>query len=210
MLKTRKKTSFLGKNLDLLLGQHNIDLKNLSMSTGVSVPTIIRMKRNDSNPTVSSLEPLLDFFRVDAESFLYEDMSTPGYQQKQRLGSLIPIPIYLLQEISSGELKAKVTHFIGAAGITSENIFGVRVNGDALTPAFQNNSIVLIDPDLEPREGDYVLCCLGEDKMIVFRQLFIDGKDCFFKPINPGFGGMKQHDNYKILGVIIKSIESYR
>ena len=168
------------------------------------------MKRKNSNPTISSLEPILEFFRVDAQSFLYEDMSTNGYQQKQKLGDLIPIPVYSLQEISNGDLKAKVTHFVGAAGITSENIFGVSVNSDALAPAFQNNSIILIDPELDPREGDYVLCFLGDNNAVFFRQLFMDGKELFFKPVNPGFGGMKHYDNYKILGVIIKSIESYR
>lgn len=210
MLKIRKKSSFLGKNLDFLLAQHKLDLKNLSVSTGVSVPTIVRMKRRNSNPTISSLEPILEFFRVDAHSFLYEDISTHEYQQKQKLGDLIPIPVYSLQEVLSGEAKAKVTHFIGAAGITSKNTFGVNVNGDSLAPAFQNNSIVLIDPDLKPGERDYVLCLLGDDKTVYFRQLFIDGKDFFFKPINPGFGDMKHYDSYKILGVVIKSIETYR
>lgn len=209
-IKIRKKHSYLGKNLDYLLEQHNLDLKNLSLSTGVSVPTIVRMKRSDSNPTVSSLEPILEFFRIDAHSFLYENISDPEYQKKQRLGNLVPVPIYSLEDISNENSKPKVTQFIGAAGITSDKIFGICINSEALLPAFQSNSIVLIDPDLEPREGDYVLCCLGNENMPIFRQIFMDGKEIFFKPINPGFGGMKSYDEYKILGIVIKSIGSYR
>ncbi|CAM4459777.1 MAG: hypothetical protein LEGION0403_FIIPPAGN_01320 [Legionella sp.] len=81
-----------------------------------------------------------------------------------------------------------------------------------MAPAFQNNSIVILDPDLTPVDGDYVLCKFNEEQNTtpVFRQVFIDGNDFYFKPINPGFGDMKHFEEFSILGVVIKSIETYR
>ena len=66
---------------------------------------------------LSSLEPILDFFRIDAQSFLYEDMSSPEYQQKKQLGAFVPVPIYSLQEIASGVLNPKMNSVFFAVRI---------------------------------------------------------------------------------------------
>ena len=210
--KKGKKALFLSSNLTYLLAQHALDIKNLSIETGVPPATLARLRREGNNPTLSSIEPLLDFFRIDMDAFLYEDMSSPNYQNRKKMGDLVHISVYSLEDIASGRKNAKVLKFIGAAGITGENVFGISINSDALAPAFQSNSIVIIDPNLKPVEGDFVLCCLGsgEEDAPVFRQIFIDGSDYYFKPVNPGFGEMKHYESYKILGVVIKSTESYR
>lgn len=210
-LKQRKnKKLHLGKNLDYLLNLHDLDIKNLSIEIGVPPATIARMRKKDCNPTVSTIEPFLNFFRVDMDTFLYEDMSTQEYQNKKTIGNLSYIPVIELADIKNEPKKSKIVKFIGAAGVNGKNIFGINIATASLAPAFQNNSIIIIDPDLKPKEGDYVLCLLGDDVKPMFRQIFIDGSNYFFKPINPGFGEMKFYEKFKILGVIIKSIGTFR
>lgn len=210
-LKKRKKPLFLGINLDYLLAQFGLDIKSLSAETGVPPATIARMRKKGSNPTISSLEPLLDFFRVDMDSLLYEDMSSDTYKNKKAIGNLTYVPIVALHEAHHDRRHTKISKIIGAAGITGKDVFGIDINSDGLAPAFQNNSTVIIDPELKPVEGDYVLCVLGDEQEApVFRQVFMDGKNLYFRPVNPGFGDMKHYEKYHIIGVIIKTIESYR
>lgn len=208
-LKRKKKPSYLGKNIEYLLNLHNIDIKNLAIQTGIPAVTIARMRKNGSNPTISTLEPLLDFFRVDMDTLLYEDVSHPEYQVKKQTGDLVYIPVVEIANVKNIK-SSKIIKFIGAAGITSKHVFGVSIITNTLAPAFQNNSTVIIDPVLSPKESDYVLCCLDEDPTPVFRQVFMDGSQFFFKPINPSFGEMKLHKTFSIIGVVIKSIGSYR
>lgn len=208
---TKMKKCRLGENLDFLLKKHEIDIKNLAMAIGVPASTIARIRRQ-GNPTVATLEPLLDFFRVDMDSLLYADMSHQAYQAKIRSGKLTHIPVFELADVKRDRkvwASSKVSQFVGASGITGKHVFGIHIRTQSLAPAFCNNSIAILDPDLEPREGDYVLCYL-DDEAPVFRQIFIDGNQRFFKPVNPGFGDMQAHKKFKIAGVIIKSIESYR
>lgn len=209
LLKRKKKPSCLGKNIEYLLKLHNIDIKNLAIQTGVPAATIARMRQKNSNPTISTLEPLLDFFRVDIDDLLYKDISHPEYQIKRQTGDLVYIPVIEMANVKDVK-SSKIITFIGAAGITNKQVFGVPIMTNTLAPAFQNNSIVIIDPVLSPKESDYVLCCLDEDPIPVFRQVFMDGSQYFFKPINPGFGEIKFHQRFDVIGVVIKSIGSYR
>lgn len=207
-LARKKKTLYLGKNIENLLKLYKIDIKNLSIQTGIPITSIARMK-NGCNPNVSTVEPLLDFFRIDMDTLLYKDISHSDYQNKKKMGDLICIPVVELKDAKNVK-SSKVLKFIGAAGITNKNVFGISITTNILAPAFQNNSIAIIDPDLVPKEGDYVLCCLDEDPNPVFRKIFMDGSLHFFKPINPGFGEMKFYETFTILGIVIKSIGSFR
>ena len=208
-LERKKKALCLGKNIEYLLKLHNIDVKNLSIQTGIPAATIARMKVKGSNPTVSTIEPLLDFFRIDMDTLLYKDISNPEYQAKKKTGDLVYITVVQLKNAQNVK-SSKIIKFIGAAGITNKHVFGVSITTNTLAPAFQNNSIVVIDPDLAPKESDYLLCCLGDDLNPVFRQIFMDGSQYFFKPINPGFGEMRFYETFTIIGIAIKSIGSYR
>ncbi|CAM4376199.1 MAG: putative HTH-type transcriptional regulator [Legionella sp.] len=207
-----KRKLFLSMNLNHLLKEYGIDSKDLSLETGIPTTTISRLRNECSNPTLSSIEPLLNFFRVKFDDLLYEDMSSDKYQERRKMGELIHIAVYSLEELSTGSRNTKLHKFVTTTGITNPNSFGVAINSEVLAPAFQNNSIVILDPDLNPMDGDYVLCKLNDEPNTppVFRQIFIDGNDLYFKPINPGFGDMKHFDEYFILGVVIKSIETYR
>lgn len=119
---------------------------------------------------------------------------------------LICIPIVELKHAKNLK-SAKILKFINPTGITNKNVFGISISENILSPIFQNNSIAIIDPDLMPKEGDCVLCCLDKDPNPVFRQIFMDENLYFFKSINPK-GEIKIYETFTILGVVIKSISS--
>ncbi|WP_419421550.1 helix-turn-helix domain-containing protein (plasmid) [Legionella sp. D16C41] len=123
MLKNRtNKSVYIGKNLDFLLKEYKIDIKNLSAATGVPAPSISRLKKEGANPTISTLEPLLDYFKIDMKSFLYEDLSDPVYQSKRKIGEVIPIPVFNTDNI--GNTKSSIIKFIASSGITNTNVLG--------------------------------------------------------------------------------------
>lgn len=201
---------FIESNLDYLLRVNHMDIKELSIETGISVPTLFKMRRGGTNPTVSTLQPLLEFFRVTINDFLFEDMNSKEFQRKNKIGEFVHIPVYELKDVTCPLKPAKIIQFIGSAGAMSRSTFGVKANTDSLTPVFHKQSIVVVDPELTAKDNDYVICFLENDKQAVFRQLLMDGSQYFFKPINPGFGGMQAYTQFKILGVAIKSIDYYR
>lgn len=202
----KTKPIYLSKNINYLLNINKIDVKNLSMATGLPPATISRLRRSDTNPTISSLMPLASFFRVDMDALLFKDLSDRSNQINRSLGELVHIPVIAMEELDKWPCKSIIERFVGAAGIPNDNVFGVMVDSNALAPIFQSKSILIIDPDIPPKEGDYVICYLDGDKKAKFRQVFTDGNSWFFKPLNPKFGEIKQHADFKITGTIIKSL----
>lgn len=200
------KAIFLAKNLNFLLGLHKIDMKNLSAATNLPYATIAQIKKTGANPTISSLSPLAEFFRVDIDTLLFQDMTDKHYQSKKRAGELIHIPVMTLSEVKNYPCKTVLEKFIGAAGITNENVFGISIETDSLLPYFRPDSVVIVDPDAKPKNCDIVVCYLDDSTEPTFRQLLIDGSDYFFNPIHPSLGQAKQHEKFKIIGTVIKSL----
>lgn len=207
--KLKSKNRWLHKNLDFLLHKFGLDIKSLSLETNVPPATIVRMKKEDNNPTIATLEPLADFFRIDLHDFLYEDISSEKYQNKKRVGNIQYVAVTNLAEIKKWPMQLEHKIIVGTVGNLNEGAFGICIDTESMAPLFYKNSIIIIDPAIEPKDGDYVFCVL-EKNIPVLRQFFIDGGNYFFRPINPNYGGLVNVKKFTIVGVVVKSIESYR
>ncbi len=213
MLKKLQKISkerFINKNLEFLLSKLSLDIKSLSLETGIPIATIFRMKKDNNNPTLSSLEPLSEFFRVDLHDLLYEDLSSDEYQNKKKIGKTTYLPVINLEDINAWPIQFDSKLYFGAIGHFGEGSFGIAINTNSMSPVFYQNSIVIIDTEMKPKDTDYVFCLLEKNSVPVLRQLFIDGNVYYFKPVNVYSNEMVCTANYKILGIIVKSIENYR
>jgi len=202
-----KKQNHLSSNIEFLLRSQSLDIKNLSILTGVPAPSISRLKREGANPTIATLEPIANYFDIDIETLLYTNVSNSNYNSTRE--SVSEIPIYHLDDVCRNDKIA--IDYMGVHGVKGEHsAYGVRVPSESLKPVFNKGSLLIVDSSIKPQEGDYVLCSTGEDESPVFRQVFLDGRRMFFKPINPLFGESSTEAKYNVLGVIVKSVEQFR
>lgn len=207
----KNKKRYLHTNIEYLLHREMIDVPELSNQTGVPVATIFRMKRYDNNPTLSSIEPIAEFFDIDLHELLYKDIASNEYQAKNthEEGTKY-IPVIELASVKKWPTNMNAKVYIGMTGDIGEKSFGLKIDTTSFMPVFYDGTIAIVDPLIEPRDSDYVLCDINKENKPVLRQLFIDGKKHFFKPINPNYGDLEHIKEFKILGVIVKSIENYR
>lgn len=65
--------------------------------------------------------------------------------------------------------------------------YALRVHGDSMVgeqgDSFPDGSIVIVEPELEAHDGDYVIAVKPGQK-ITFRKLVRDGGDLYLKPLN--------------------------
>ncbi len=81
--------------------------------------------------------------------------------------------------------------------------FALRVQDSSMEPEFENGCIIIIDPSISPKTGDFVL--FEKKDTIILREIHIFDKNIELKPLNPKFSNeiIKDKD-YKthIIGVV--------
>ncbi|MCD6040346.1 MAG: SOS-response transcriptional repressor [Gammaproteobacteria bacterium] len=208
--KVLKRKRVLHKNINFLLNKFGIDTKILSLETKIPLPTLFRIKKENNNPTLSTLEPIAEFFRIELNDLLYEDIASDEYQNKRKIGVIQYVPVMKLSEAKTWPIDYKTKTYIGTVGNLNKGSFGIEIDTDSLVPIFYRGSVVVIDPAIQPKDMDYIFCLIENDPVPLFRQYFTEGSHHFLKPLNLTYGEMVNTNKFKAVGVIVKSIENYR
>ncbi|MCW5323718.1 S24 family peptidase [Verminephrobacter aporrectodeae subsp. tuberculatae] len=86
--------------------------------------------------------------------------------------------------------------------------FALRVKGDSMEPEFPAGVVIIVEPDLAPNPGDYVVVCSGSGEA-TFKQLVRDGVDWYLKPINERYP-IKPLGASNVIGVVREMIKKFR
>lgn len=86
--------------------------------------------------------------------------------------------------------------------------YALRVQGDSMTPDFPEGSIIIVEPELDPLPGDYVIAKNGAEEA-TFKQLIKDGADYYLKPLNERYP-IKPLGSYHVIGVVRELVRRFR
>src|SRR5574343_903579 len=64
--------------------------------------------------------------------------------------------------------------------------YALRIRGDSMEPTFTDVAIIVVEPEMEPKHGSYVIAKNGDNEA-TFKQLVQDGSDFYLKPLNPRY-----------------------
>ena len=206
----------LGKTLAFLMKECDIDDARLSRETGVPASSISRMRLNpDSNPTASTLRPIAKFFSVSIDQLLGDEpFSTnrlPGtHNPTPFTAAKIPIVDWELipsfNQTEQIENKIQSSEWISTEKEVSASAFALIIPTDSLGLALRKGSLVIIDPQVEQRDGDLILLQEQADDSLVIKQFLKDGNECYIKSVNPEIKGLKLlPSDVQVIGVIIET-----
>ena len=77
--------------------------------------------------------------------------------------------------------------------------FALRILDASMSPEFEINHIIIVDPSITPKTGDYVL--LETSNSIILRKIDLT-KNIVLKAYSSGFSDMEIKDTSSILGVV--------
>lgn len=86
--------------------------------------------------------------------------------------------------------------------------FALRVSGDSMEPDFPAGVFIVVEPDIDPQQGDFVIARNGDEA--TFKQLVKDGADWYLKPLNPRYPIKPLESPCKIIGVVREAIRRFR
>lgn len=132
-------------------------------------------------------------------------------------GPAIRGSVPLISDVQAGLYKELVDNYHpGDGGMelvptsvpVGRHTFALRVSGDSMEPEFRAGMILIIEPELDPQPGDFVVAKNHSDET-TFKQLVKDGADWFLKPLNERYPIKPLGDN-EIIGVLRAVEKRYR
>lgn len=205
----------LGNILKKLLFEHNMKASDLAREVNLPPPTIHRLVTGKSTrPYKSSLEPIADYFSLNVEQLVGEEPIQGDAKQDEQgklptssaIQQVRLIPWTDLCNISSDDKdQYENLPFIGRI---SNNGFATIINDSSMEPIFARGSLLIFDPEITPKDRNYVLVQLQDNNLFVFRQLLIDMDHKYLKPLNPDLNAFKMrllNKEDKTIGVLIEA-----
>ncbi|MDX7921657.1 S24 family peptidase [Aeromonas media] len=200
----------------------------LGSRVGVSRVSISQWERGENTPNGRYLNDLAAALGVTVDWLLTGEGEAavtsvpeviPGYHNVEPAvipqGNRIPILSYV-QAGNWREICEQATTFDGNVEYVTASVdigpcgFGLWIRGHSMTPMFNEGDLVIIDPDEQPRPGDYVVAKNGSEEATFkkYRPRGIDesGQDVFeLVPLNDDFPTMhSDRQHIEIIGVMVE------
>lgn len=202
------------RNLRQLMQNRRISEAELSRKTNIPQATLHKiLSGKTEDPRFSTLKTLSDFFEISIEALMTGNDAQQGAAQPESTTAIQSIPIISWKEC------AQATSFI--TQLTPENWQSWVVSEfiapqayalctkPSLAPRFPKNTVLFIDPNVKPEDGDHVIVLYPNTEEATLREFSLDGPTQLLLPINPNTETTKLDSNIKILGVLVKSSFSY-
>jgi SOS-response transcriptional repressor LexA len=101
------------------------------------------------------------------------------------------------------------TEWIPYAGSPIEGAFALKIRGDSMQAlygvSFIENSYIIVAPHRMAQHEDFVLICLKNEEEALLRQLILEGKKQFFKPLNPRYPIIEMKAGIRLCGVVCQA-----
>ncbi len=206
----------IGSVIIQLMEALKIDESTLAEACQISLASLSRIKNNpESNPTISTLRPIADFFNVTIDQLLgYSPLDT-------NISNIKKVPVLSKTDIFSwldNKIITKpIEQWIVCDTEVSDFVFATDYkidSADATNSPILQNCLIIVDPKREYKHDDLVLIYNNKIKQYFLRIISIDDQNrCYIKPIEPGFAEYillnDCLDNIKILGVVVESRLQY-
>lgn len=195
----------LSDNLNILMAKARLSSSELARHIGIPATTIKRIRNNEqSNPTITTLMPIAKYFSVSLNE-LIGDKSLEVRNEPHSMTQIRKIPLLSWSECIHSQLLDynKCSQHIFTERQVSNKAFALKT-GDHELEFFRQNSILIIEPDVNLETNNFVIVANIEYNIASIRKYLIEIDQIYLKPLTKGLATAILTDNYKILGVIVQ------
>ncbi|TAN48937.1 MAG: helix-turn-helix domain-containing protein [Methylococcaceae bacterium] len=193
----------LGQRLKLARETRQLTQATLAKLSGVSQQLISRLESRKVEST-AEIFPLADALGVDARWLATGQGVMRAVNPRSQPLTHVP----LLSWVAAGHWREMSdaaddeTRLLPVAGKVGRNAYALQVRGDSMEPGFPNGSYIVVDPDLEPAPGSYVVVRLDDVHEATFKQLVVEGGMQYLKPLNTRYPIMEVRQSATFCGVV--------
>jgi SOS-response transcriptional repressor LexA len=201
-------TDPVAQNLRRLMNLNNVTEAEVSRQTHIPQPTIHKiLNGKTADPRASTLRALADFFKISIDELL------TGIETKRQASLTHSIPIISWSECINAQefietLSPSKWHKWVVTEPLSEACFAV-ISKPSMAPRFPIGTALVIDPTLQPEDGDIVLVHYLNTFETTLREISIDGPSALLSNLYGNSPPEPITSDISIKGILIRSIFSY-
>ncbi|HAU3858304.1 TPA: LexA family transcriptional regulator, partial [Legionella pneumophila] len=163
--------------LSELIKKFGLNALEIERLTGVPASTIYRLLKSDGNPTIEVLKKLATFFQITVSQLIGEEPI--GCKQIPLVPALEVANFFKLNPEEKSKFDSIPIDFP-----LNQRSFASICQDNTMEPFILKNSIVIIDPDREITNKDFVFLIKKDNDQPRIRQLISDGENYYLKILN--------------------------
>ena len=182
----------------------------IARAVGVSKASVSLWEKGDTSPKGEHLFALAKILKCEASWLLYGKGSPTEISNVEEV-PLSPDLYPVISWVQAGdwaqifEMNKQDAIYYPCPVKCSNKTFILQVRGMSMSPTFNEDEFIFIDPEVEPSNRKYVVARLDDDNEATFKQLIIEGNHKFLKAANPAWPTPIQsiNGNCTIVGVVV-------
>lgn len=186
-------------NLQYLMQKNKLTAVDLAVNIGVSAELIGKLKNGSlSNPTLKVLAGISKYFNLSLQDLVFKRIGHIIYNPRFNLVKHIPVVEW--NNILNWQEIEPVTYLVSDK-IYNDDTLALFLDHDY--GPFPEGAYVFVDPQLVPKNNDYVLVLKKEDNQLHIKKLLIE-EDSYLQSIIPQINNVIEYNekHYLIYGVI--------
>ena len=208
--------SGIKQNLQILLELHHISKTELCKHINISQPTLSRILSGSiADPRASTLSTIAKYFDVSVDQLLGLQPIPKSIDKETTTSTTTFIPLFSWKDAatrsSSTDIKQYNKHrqWIETESF-NKNCFSMKVLDDSMWPQFTEGTMLIINPALQPKNRDFIICRLAKERKVIFRQYLNEDNNKILRPINQALPSIKISKNDKIIGVVTQARNDFK
>jgi len=206
----------VGEYLKKKREEKGLSLRDASKLSGVSYVHIRDIELGKKTPSFNIVMALLRAYHADIQEFLKETGYLPADVEPAKIKKLRPVPV--ISWVTAGKWHEVVDPYQPGVAeewvesdVTGANVFALRVKGDSMEPEFVEGDIIIVNPHIAPKPGDFVIVKNEENGEATFKQLKKYGETLILHPLNPKYPDIEITPRHKIriIGKVVEKKKKY-
>ncbi len=181
----------------------------VSRQTGTPQPTLHKILTGQTaDPRLSTIKQLAEFFDLTLDQLMTGDIHNQQQQTNTHHIPLVDWAFPLKGNDAFAELTARNWDGWIVTDCNATNTFALR-SKPSMEPRFPRGSLLVISPDITPKDGDLVLVHYANTGEATLRELLSDGPSQYLLSLVSSDDQDKLDESTQVLGVLVQSKFTY-
>ena len=218
----------LGRAIDEAIKLKGVTKVKVAEHFGIKPPSVNSWIKT-GRISKEHIEKLVEYFSdvVSPEHFGLENLYNKAIDNNVEPTADIQPPIPIISWVAAGSFTGMVEQILPSfedrdswvytTRKHSPSSFGLTVRGESMfnpggKVSFQEGEIILVDPEMNALNGDFVIARLDDESEATFKKLVIEGDTKYLVALNPDWPEriIKFNGNASIVGVVYEKVVRFK